>query len=61
MDGKLAETLRIKADSEISDHLHELEPEEAAVLSLLRGELDRRSRSQKKKIEVENDNEQNKT
>jgi hypothetical protein len=41
MDGKLAQTLRIKADSEISDHLHELEPEEAAVLSLLRGELDR--------------------
>jgi DNA topoisomerase I len=45
MDGKLAQTLRIKADSEISDHLHELKPEEAAVLSLLRGELDRRSQS----------------
>jgi DNA topoisomerase-1 len=45
MDGKLAQTLRVKADSEISDHLHELKPEEAAVLSLLRGELDRRSGS----------------
>ena len=45
MDGKLAQTLRIKADSEISDRLHELKPEEAAVLSLLRGELDRRSKS----------------
>jgi hypothetical protein len=55
MDGKLAQTLRIKADSKISDHLHELKPEEAAVLSLLRGELDRRSRSQKKKIEAENE------
>jgi DNA topoisomerase-1 len=43
MDGKLARTLRLKADSAISDHLHELKPEEAAVLSLLRGELDRRS------------------
>jgi DNA topoisomerase-1 len=45
MDGKLAQTLRIKADSEISDRLHELKPEEAAVLSLLRGKLDRRSKS----------------
>ena len=45
LDGKLAQTLRVKADSEISDHLHELKPEEAAVLSLLRGELDRRSES----------------
>jgi DNA topoisomerase I len=45
LDGKLAQTLKIKADSEISDHLHELKPEEAAVLSLLRGELDRRSQS----------------
>src|ERR1700692_3795459 len=41
-DRTLAQALRIKADSEISDHLHELKPEEAAVLSLLRGELDRR-------------------
>lgn len=40
MDGKLAQTLRVKADSQIADHLHELKPEEAAVLSLLRGELD---------------------
>lgn len=45
LDGKLARALRIKADAEISDHLHELKPEEAAVLSLLRGELDRRSQS----------------
>jgi DNA topoisomerase I len=45
LDGKLAQTLRVKADSEISHHLHELKPEEAAVLSLLRGELDRRSQS----------------
>jgi DNA topoisomerase-1 len=45
LDGKLAETLRVKADAEISDHLQELKPEEAAVLSLLRGELDRRSQS----------------
>jgi DNA topoisomerase I len=43
MDGQLAQNLRIKADSEISAHLHELKPEEAAVLGLLRGELDRRS------------------
>lgn len=35
MDGKLAQTLPIKTDSEISDHLHELKPEEAAVLSSL--------------------------
>jgi hypothetical protein len=61
MDGKLAQTLRVKADSEISDYLHELKPEEAAVLSLLRGEFDRRSRSRKKKIEAESNNEQNKT
>jgi DNA topoisomerase-1 len=45
LDGKLAQTLRVKADSEISALLHELKPEEAAVLSLLRGELDRRSQS----------------
>jgi DNA topoisomerase I len=43
LDGRLAQTLRIKADSEISAHLHALRPEQAAVLSLLRGELDRRS------------------
>jgi DNA topoisomerase I len=42
MDGKLAQTIRVKADAEISDHLHELKPEEAAVLGLLRGELVRR-------------------
>jgi hypothetical protein len=43
MNGRLARTLRVKADSEISEHLHELKPEEAAVLSLLREELERRS------------------
>jgi DNA topoisomerase I len=43
MDGRLAQTLRVKADSEIANHLHELKPEEAAVLTLLREELDRRS------------------
>jgi hypothetical protein len=42
MDGRLAQTLRVKADLAISDRLYELKPEEAAVLSLLRGELDRR-------------------
>jgi DNA topoisomerase I len=45
MDGSLARALRIKADTEISEHLHELRPEEAAVLALLRGELDRRAGS----------------
>jgi DNA topoisomerase-1 len=45
LNGELAQTLRVKADAEISDHLHKLKPEEAAVLSLLRGELDRRSQS----------------
>jgi DNA topoisomerase-1 len=45
LDGKLARTLRVKADSKISDHLHELKPEEAAVLSLLREELERRSQT----------------
>jgi DNA topoisomerase I len=45
MDGSLARTLRLKADAEISSRLHELRPEEAAVLALLRQELDRRSGS----------------
>jgi DNA topoisomerase-1 len=43
MNGSLARALRVKADSEISEHLHELKPEEAAVLALLREELERRS------------------
>ena len=43
MDGRLARTLRVKTDSEISEHLRELKPEEATVLSLLREELERRS------------------
>ncbi|MBV8378740.1 MAG: DNA topoisomerase IB [Verrucomicrobia bacterium] len=45
LDGSLARALRVKADSEISEHLHDLKPEEAAVLALLREELDRRSDS----------------
>jgi len=43
MNGSLARALRVKADSEISEHLHDLKPEEAAVLALLREELDRRA------------------
>lgn len=39
MDGTLAQMLKVKADSEISRHLHDLKPEEAAVLALLRQEL----------------------
>jgi DNA topoisomerase-1 len=45
MEGTLVKMLKAKADSEISDHLHRLKPEEAAVLALLRQELDRRSGS----------------
>jgi DNA topoisomerase I len=45
MDGTLARTLRIKADREMTDHLHRLRPEEAAVLALLRQELARRAES----------------
>jgi DNA topoisomerase-1 len=45
LDGRLAQTLRVEADSETSAHLHQLKPEKAAVLSLLRGELERRSQS----------------
>ncbi|MGA8657680.1 MAG: DNA topoisomerase IB [Chthoniobacterales bacterium] len=43
MDGTLARSLRFKADSQIADHLRELKPEEAAVLALLRQELEQRS------------------
>jgi DNA topoisomerase-1 len=43
LDGTLAGTLRVKADSQIAHHLHDLKPEEAAVLALLRQELARRS------------------
>jgi DNA topoisomerase-1 len=39
LDGTLARTLRAKADSQIVRHLHELKPEEAAVITLLRQEL----------------------
>jgi DNA topoisomerase-1 len=43
LDGTLARTLRVKADSQIAQHLHELKPEEAAVIALLRQELAQRS------------------
>lgn len=41
--GTLARNLRLKADTEIARHLHELKPEEAAVITLLRQELVTRS------------------
>ena len=43
LNGTLARNLRLKADSEIAEHLHELKPEEAAVIMLLRQELAQRS------------------
>ena len=43
LDGTLARTLRVKADAQIAEHLHELKPEEAAVIALLRQELAKRS------------------
>jgi DNA topoisomerase I len=43
LDGTLAGMLKAKADAEITEHLRSLRPEEAAVLALLRQELDRRS------------------
>jgi DNA topoisomerase I len=45
LNGTLARNLRLKADSEIAQHLHELKPEEAAVITLLRQELAERSRN----------------
>jgi DNA topoisomerase I len=45
LDGTLARTLRVKADSQIAQHLHELKPEEAAVITLLRQELAERSQN----------------
>jgi DNA topoisomerase-1 len=45
LDGTLARTLRAKADSQIAQQLHELKPEEAAVITLLRQELAERSRN----------------
>jgi DNA topoisomerase-1 len=47
LDGTLAETLRMKADSQIANHLHDLKPEEAAVLALLRQELAQRSHEER--------------
>jgi hypothetical protein len=35
----------VKADSQITQHLHELKPEEAAVITLLRQELAQRSQN----------------
>jgi DNA topoisomerase-1 len=43
LSGSLARHLQIKADSQIAKHLHELKPEEAAVLTMLRQELAGRS------------------
>jgi DNA topoisomerase I len=43
LNGTLARNLRLKADSEIAHHLHELKPEEAAVIMMLRQELVQRS------------------
>ena len=43
LNGTLAWNLRLKADSEIEHHLHELKPEEAAVITMLRQELSERS------------------
>jgi DNA topoisomerase I len=43
LNGTLARNLRLKADSEIAHHLHELKPEEAAVITLLRQELAQRA------------------
>jgi DNA topoisomerase-1 len=45
LDGTLARTLRAKADSQIARHLHELKPEEAAVITLLLQELANRVES----------------
>ena len=43
LNGTLARNLRLRADSEIAEHLHKLKPEEAAVITLLRQELAQRS------------------
>jgi DNA topoisomerase-1 len=47
LNGTLARNLRLKADSQIAEHLHELKPEEAAVIMLLRQELAQRSGNSK--------------
>ena len=44
MAGTLAQGLRLKVDTNLGAHLHDLRPEEAAVLALLRQELNRRSK-----------------
>jgi DNA topoisomerase I len=44
LNGTLAQTLRTKADNQIIRHLHELKPEEAAVIVLLQQELTERSK-----------------
>jgi DNA topoisomerase I len=43
LNGNLARNLQIKADSQIAEHLHELKPEEAAVLTMLHQDLADRS------------------
>ena len=41
MDGDLADRLRVRAEEELADHLSDLPPEEAAVLTMLRASLDK--------------------
>jgi hypothetical protein len=43
IEGRLAETLRMRADAKLATQLHKLKPEEAGVLTLLRQELDQRA------------------
>ena len=49
LNGTLAHNLRAKADSQIALRLHQLKPEEAAVMSLLRQELAARSKIKRHK------------
>ncbi|MBV9873084.1 MAG: DNA topoisomerase IB [Verrucomicrobia bacterium] len=44
MNGALANSLRLKADAELSDRLNELRPAEAAILAFLRDEMENRAK-----------------
>jgi DNA topoisomerase I len=44
MNGALANSLRLKADAELSDRLNELRPAEAAILAFLRDEMEKRAK-----------------
>jgi DNA topoisomerase I len=44
MSGALANSLRLKADAELSDRLNELRPAEAAILAFLRDEMEKRAK-----------------